>query len=109
MQKLVDTVRSKIQDRASDMDKINKQLRSIAQDTENLRGLNSVQMEASQRIEILEGKAQELKLTVDTINKSLNQMPKQQANANTASDGGATGDMKVIESQLRQIRDSVRK
>ena len=76
MQKLVDTVRSKIQDRASDMDKVNKQLRSIAQDTENLRGLNSVQMEASQRIEILEGKAQELKLSVDTINKSLNQMPK---------------------------------
>ena len=69
MQKLVDKLRTTQQDRASEIDSVNKKLRLLAGETDGIRSLHSMQMEAGQKIEILEGKVQEHKLSINNIIK----------------------------------------
>jgi hypothetical protein len=46
MQKLVDKLRTNQQDRASDIDNVNKKLRLLASETDGIKSLHSMQMEA---------------------------------------------------------------
>ena len=46
MQKLVDKLRTTQQDRASDIDNVNKKLRLLASETDGIKSLHSMQMEA---------------------------------------------------------------
>jgi hypothetical protein len=62
-------------------------------------------METGQKIEILEGKSQENKLAITNINKFIAAQPKQQVE----KEGGLTGDAKLLESQIRDLRNTMGK
>jgi uncharacterized coiled-coil DUF342 family protein len=94
MQKILDKVRSTQQDKSAEIDNVHKKMRTLQQETDQIRGLHSMLMETGQKIEIVEGKTQENKLAIANINKTIAAQPKQQVE----KEGGLTGDAKVLES-----------
>jgi len=66
-----------------------------------------MQMEMGQKIEILEGKAQEQKLIINNFNKFIASQVKQPEK--TEGQSGMTGDAKVLESQIRDLRNNLGK
>ena len=105
MQKILDKVRSTQQDKSAEIDNVHKKMRTLQQETDQIRGLHSMLMETGQKIEIVEGKTQENKLAIANINKTIAAQPKQQVE----KEGGLTGDAKVLESQIRDLRNNLGK
>ena len=105
MQKVIDKLKTTQQDKSSEVDNVHKKIRVLQQETDQIRGLHSMLMETGQKIEILEGKSQENKLAITNINKLIAAQPKQQVE----KEGGLTGDAKLLESQIRDLRNTMGK